>query len=88
LATLRQSHPDLLIADLRMPGMSGPELALEVAEICSANPVPIILITSQFDYTTEKDDAINKILGVLTKPIDVNHLRDMIRSIDVVIPQA
>src|SRR5688572_2301839 len=71
LDRLRESHGayDLVIADLRMPGMDGLTLIREVKQI---NPnLPIIIITG-FSTESSAIEAVNLgVAGYLTKPFRV-----------------
>jgi excisionase family DNA binding protein len=71
LDRLRQAHGayDLMIADLRMPGMDGLTLIREVKQI-AAN-LPIIIITG-FSTESSAIEAVNLgVAGYLTKPFRV-----------------
>jgi excisionase family DNA binding protein len=69
LERLRLSPYDLLIADLKMPGMDGLTLIREAKRYQSA--LPVLIITG---YSTESSaiDAVNLgVVGYLTKPFRV-----------------
>src|SRR5262245_22152584 len=62
----REYHPDLIIADVRMPEMDGD---IAIHEICQTCPVPFILISAY-----SKPDAMVESFGpvrraYLTKPV-------------------
>lgn len=62
----RHLHPDLLIADIKMPDMDGIDA---VAEICRNEPVPVILVSAYHDpELIERADA-KYVLAYLVKPI-------------------
>jgi len=61
----RAAHPDLIIADVRMPGLDG---VAAVEQICAETPVPVVLVTAHAD-----PDAVERAAGhalvYLIKPI-------------------
>jgi response regulator NasT len=74
----RQEKPDLIIADVRMPGMDG-DTAIE--EICSFRPTPFILISAY-----SKPAALAEGLGsvsnaYLTKPVKREDLQEAIEQV-------
>jgi excisionase family DNA binding protein len=69
LESIRNDAYELLIADLRMPGMDGLTLIREVKQI---NPhLPIIIITG-FSSESSAIEAVNLgVAGYLTKPVGI-----------------
>ena len=73
----RQSVFDLLIVDLKMPGMSG---AATIREIRSFRPdVPIIVMTGSLDPRAEGIETEMRLC--LYKPFRVNELRDAVEEV-------
>lgn len=73
-----ESHPDLVVLDVMMPGMDGWELCARLREMST---VPIILLTAK---ATEADKLRGFRLGVddyLTKPFSFAELAARIRAI-------
>jgi FixJ family two-component response regulator len=67
-----------LIADVRMPGMSGLELQAKLkAERC---PIPIIFITAHGDTKMRIQAMCDGAVEFLTKPFDNAVLIEMVRS--------
>lgn len=62
----QQHHPDLVIADIKMPDMDGIDA---VRDICRDEPVPIILVSAYHDRETIERATQNHILAYLVKPI-------------------
>lgn len=62
----RTLEPDLVITDIKMPGMDGIEAALA---ICGERPVPIILISAYHDAELVKRAEADHVLAYLVKPI-------------------
>ena len=67
-----------LVADFRMPGMSG--LELYRCLIASGEPIPTILITAHSDEWVRARALKTGILCYLTKPFDEDDLLGCIRS--------
>ncbi|MDY7041191.1 MAG: response regulator [Chloroflexota bacterium] len=62
----RQSRPDLIILDIKMPGMDG----LAAAEaIVAERPVPILILTAYSDRELVEQAATLAVQGYLVKPI-------------------
>ena len=68
LAKIKQADFDLVIADLKMPGMDGMELLKKIKE---SNPdVQVILLTSFLSPTTALSSLEAGAFWYLTKPLD------------------
>jgi two-component system, response regulator YesN len=74
-------HFDLIIADIRMPGLSGLELIRRLNEINYAGKIVILSGHSEFGYAKEAIEA--GVSGYLLKPIDVDELGDLLARIDL-----
>jgi DNA-binding response OmpR family regulator len=71
LATIVRHPPALILLDMRMPGVSGPELIVQLRDSRRA-PIPIVLITA-----TPCDAAALLVPGsieCLAKPFDIDDL--------------
>jgi two-component system, response regulator PdtaR len=66
-----QHHPDLIIADVRMPGMDGDDA---VRQICLEHPVPFILVSAYSKPACVPGDVSAVRWEYLTKPIKRDHL--------------
>jgi DNA-binding NtrC family response regulator len=79
LAVLRNSNPQVLLADLRMPGRSGLDLLQDIRE-SKLETVPIII-----SGAGEIPDAVQAMklgaLDYLCKPIDPAHLERILKTI-------
>lgn len=81
LAYLKDSKPDLILLDLRMPGLDGYALCRRIRETPDTRDIPIIILSG----VAEVDARVNTIeLGAddfITKPFDVRELRARINRI-------
>jgi CheY-like chemotaxis protein len=80
LKQLEQGHPDLVILDIMMPGMSGWDVAARIKQNEKWNSIPIVFLTA-------KGDDMSMGLGGLAseeyivKPFDVNQLIECVNRI-------
>lgn len=75
LTNVKQLKPDLLLLDIKMPGMDG----LTVAEnLAQDHPIPIIMLTAYTDKALIERAVSASVLGYLVKPIHENKLGPMI----------
>ncbi len=78
MAFLEQKNVDLVVTDIKMPGMSGIELLLEVKKRFSQTGV---IVMTAFPSPERKTEAMeNGSLNYLEKPFDINELREIISS--------
>lgn len=77
LAWLADNTCDLVITDLRLPGMSGLELAGKLRR--SANACPVILVSAYASDRSSRDLRRAGIVDAFTKPFQVDALRRSVR---------
>jgi len=70
--------PDLVITDLRMPKMSGTELATEIRK--ENKKVPIIILTAMSDKESILEAVKIGILDYVLKPVDVKELMSVVHK--------
>jgi CheY-like chemotaxis protein len=73
-----KASPDMVISDIRMPGLTGDRLARQIAEI--RPDVPIVLLTGR---GLGDEDALMEegvVYGILHKPITVPTLAATLRK--------
>ena len=75
LAKARETRPDLIVSDVRMPGMDGFELCAAVRADPELFQTPIVLLTSLNDDTSRKKGKLVGASAFLTKPVSVDELR-------------
>lgn len=78
LSRLKQEEPDVMVLDLRMPGMQGMEVLKEVKKTHSH--IQVIILTG---HGTDKEEEEARSLGgfgFLKKPADIEILADKIKD--------
>jgi DNA-binding NtrC family response regulator len=78
LSVLREKPFDLVLTDIRMPGMSGVELYHGVRRL--GLDVPVVLMTAYAVEGLVKDAILHGAFAVLPKPFDVAHLIDTVNT--------
>lgn len=83
LALLRsgQWRPDLIVVDVMMPGMSGPELLTALRSDPDTAKLPVIFMTARARPQDIKDYVAQGARGVITKPFDPMKLGDQLLAI-------
>ncbi|NIN73203.1 MAG: response regulator [Gemmatimonadetes bacterium] len=78
LQMLEDEVPDVMVLDLRMPGIDGLEVLRRVKK--TYPQMAVIIMTG---HGSERDEKEARRLGAfdyLTKPVDINHLMDVVRE--------
>lgn len=73
LEVFRSVNPDVVVTDLRMPGMSGMDLISEIKKLNASTP--IIVITGYGTYESAIDALKLHVFDFIKKPIDLNTLK-------------
>ncbi|MGH7677559.1 MAG: HD domain-containing phosphohydrolase [Gemmatimonadaceae bacterium] len=77
LEALSRSTFDLMLCDVRMPGLSGVELVPEVRRL---HPnLGIVMLSAVNDAPTATEAMSHGVLDYLTKPIELQHLHDAVQ---------
>ena len=77
LAWLRENRCDLVITDLRLPGLGGLEFARKLRR--GRNACPIVVISAYGHETPERELRRAGIVDVFSKPFHVDTLRRAVR---------
>ncbi|MBI4844346.1 MAG: response regulator [Nitrospirae bacterium] len=75
-AIAKSDTPDILLLDLRMPGMSGLEILMTVREF--APNIKVILLTGHIDLEEKIEGIRISNFDYLMKPVDINELTEKI----------
>ncbi|MBU0720510.1 response regulator [bacterium] len=79
LHAIKTSRPDLIITDIKMPGMSGLEMIEIIKKLYADIPVIVVSAFSEQEYFIKAIEA--KVSHFLTKPVDIPKLITMIERI-------
>ncbi|MEP3562958.1 MAG: response regulator [Marinobacter sp.] len=74
-------QPDLILLDVMMPEMDGPQTLLELRKIKATQDTPVIFMTARIQRTEIDEYLSLGALGVIPKPFDPMTLADEIRRI-------
>ncbi|NND81244.1 MAG: nitrogen regulation protein NR(I) [Gammaproteobacteria bacterium] len=77
LLRLKQEQPDVLMTDIRMPGMSGLELAEKLQK--RLRPVPCIIMTAHTDLDSALASYASGAFEYLPKPFDLDDAVRLVR---------
>ncbi|MGD8991073.1 MAG: response regulator [Desulfobacterales bacterium] len=77
----REHHPDLILMDIRLPGMSGLEATRVLKDDPDLNDIPVVALTA-YDIEEDSEEAIDAgCEAFLPKPIDTPNFRKTIAMI-------
>jgi CheY-like chemotaxis protein len=79
LEALKHERPDIVVLDLKMPGLSGIETLQRMRE--TEPEVPVIVLTGHGDFESAVASIRLSIVDFLQKPVDVDELAGRIRSL-------
>jgi twitching motility two-component system response regulator PilG len=81
LAKAREQKPDMIISDIRMPGMDGFEFCAAVRADRALHGVPFIMLTSLTDDMSRRKGKLVGATAFLTKPIAPDQLRSIVAEL-------
>ncbi|MCL2819840.1 MAG: response regulator [Oscillospiraceae bacterium] len=70
LENLEKTHPDLIILDIIMPGLSGFEVMARLNQLDHAKDIPVILISGAIDIDDERKGLTLGAIDYIRKPFD------------------
>src|SRR5918992_877021 len=81
LTHVARSVPDLVVSDIRMPGMDGYQLARSLRDSPRTSLVPIVFLTAKGETEDRVEGFRTGVDAYLTKPFEPEELLAVIRSI-------
>lgn len=78
LLCIGETHPDLLLTDLVMPGMDGYRMIWHLRAMPGSSPIEIIAVTSQDAAEVARKGLLPPDVPVITKPVSFADLRALI----------
>lgn len=81
LISIARTVPDLIVSDVRMPGMSGYELAQQLRSSSRTMLVPVVFLTAKTETADRIEGFRSGVDAYLTKPFEPDELVAVIRSI-------
>ncbi|MEW6617813.1 MAG: response regulator [bacterium] len=79
LQKFEEYQPDLLIMDIKMPGINGLEVLKKIRTV--NQELPIIIISAYKGLEKDPEITLGKISAFMTKPIDIEVLRAKVTEI-------
>jgi len=79
MALATERRPDVILLDLRLPDMDGPDVARMLRDGAETAGIPIVAL-SALRYPGEGASLTEDFAGYLEKPIDVRAFPDQVRS--------
>lgn len=80
LKIAEKQPPDIILLDIRMPGMDGFEVCRKLKASDTMADIPVIFLTGESDAASEKDALAVGAAGYITKPIDPGALLEQIKD--------
>jgi CheY-like chemotaxis protein len=68
-SAVAEQRPDLVLLDFMMPGLSGLDVASELASDPDTADTPVVFLTGRADIEDEEFEGLN-VVGVIEKPFD------------------
>jgi PAS domain S-box-containing protein len=76
----REHHPDLVLLDLHLPGMTGKEVLEELKQDPGTNDIPVVMVSA--DATPRRIDELLECgaRAYLTKPLDIRRFLEVVEE--------
>jgi two-component system response regulator (stage 0 sporulation protein F) len=78
LEIVRKESPDLVLLDMKIPGMDGLEILKHIKEIDSS--IKVIMMTAYGELDMIKEATELGAITHFTKPFDIDEMRDAVNS--------
>ncbi|MBW1877538.1 MAG: response regulator [Deltaproteobacteria bacterium] len=80
LRTIPQVRPDLVLLDVVMPGLDGPQTLTQLAEAYDLSETAVVFMTGRVKSEEIKEYLALGAAGVVTKPFDPMGLADQVQG--------
>ena len=80
LALIKTEEPDLIILDIKLPGLSGIEICKKLRELERFQDVPIIAVTAYAMIRDKKRILEAGFNEYITKPISIGEFRSVVKK--------
>lgn len=81
LELARKEHPDLIVLDWMMPGMSGIEVANALRQDPATAQIPIIMLTAKGQEKDREQGQLLGLLAYLVKPFSPLELLEKVQEV-------
>jgi CheY-like chemotaxis protein len=81
LELVRREHPDLIMLDLNLAGMSGEELMLELKRDATTAAIPVVVVSGDVRPEVRQRLRDEGAREFLEKPIEVSVVTELVRGI-------
>lgn len=84
LAAVRDFRPDVVLLDVMMPGLTGPETLRELRAVPGMSDVPVVFMTARVQQREVNEYLALGAVGVIPKPFEpmtlANDVRELVRA--------
>ena len=80
LSTLRTYHPDLILADVRMPEMNGFDLLAHIRTMPDMSKTPVVFFSAIDDYDARKTARDLGAADYIVKPFDQDEVASVLHK--------
>jgi CheY-like chemotaxis protein len=90
----RAPQPDLILLDLKLPGMDGHAVLDEIKDDADLKATPVVVLTMSMDEADRLQCERLNVDGYMTKPVDMNQFLGLVKELkrfwqaDVLLPTA
>src|SRR6516162_4819650 len=81
LKTFEEMRPDIVLADIYMPGKNGYEVCAYVRSHAALSAIPVVLLVGAFDAFDEEIARQSGATANITKPFEPGALIELVRSL-------
>lgn len=82
LRLAREGHPDLILMDIHLPGMSGLDAARELKRNTATRDIPVIAVTSYLAEHPHPEARAAGCIGIIAKPY---HYRELLAAVEAAV---